>query len=91
MGDSGHYVNVTVSPQLRREIVTIPQENRIPTGTLRGSMTLDRFRGLKLISLHFPFDAYRKIEMHAFGFEPLFGALHGILRETPQTFFLRAC
>src|ERR1700745_4047988 len=33
------------------------------------------FGRLKLIALHFPFDAHQKIEMHAFRFEPSFQRL----------------
>ena len=35
------------------------------------------FGGLKLITLHFPFDAHQKIEVHAFGLQPSFERLTG--------------
>src|SRR5882762_3999290 len=34
--------------------------------------------GLKFLSLHFPLNAHKKIEMHAFGFEPAFEGFAGV-------------
>src|SRR5205823_7531508 len=55
--------------------------NRIPAGSSgiytskTGNHSLTLFGGLQLVSLHFPFDAHQKIEMHAFRFEPSFQRL----------------